>query len=73
MGDDFIKTGVVNAEGEFDNPMFARGRLWYGLREASKKETQTKKPTGRFLLSKGKRDEAKPDLIVSNADMSPSD
>jgi len=32
MGDDFSRTGIVSTDNEgFVNPMFAQGRLWYGV------------------------------------------
>lgn len=72
MGDDFIETGTVNPGTEFDNPMFKRGGLWYGLKDAHKSPKLTPTKVGRFNLSKSRVDKPKPDLIVSNADMQPS-
>ena len=74
MGEDFLKTGVVNPGLSFKNPMFAEGKLFYGTKDMLQK-TQPK-PTpqkGRvFLLTKDKDLDAKIDVLVSTAPMRPA-
>ena len=74
MGEDFIKTGVVNPGTEYVNPMFARGKLFYGLGDAQK-TTYTPPAKGegiRLLLAKPRVDKPKPDLIITKAEMFPA-
>ena len=78
MGENFSNTGIVSTDGVgFRNPMFAQGRLWYGIptEEMLKqgKGIQFTTSSGRkFSLSKRNEEAPKTDLLVSNAEMSPA-
>lgn len=78
MGENFSKTGIVSTDGEgFTNPMFAQGRLWYGIPTNKMlkqgKGIQIKTSSGRtFNLTKRNEEAPKTDLLVSNAEMSPA-
>lgn len=64
MADDFLKTGIVNTDGAYSNPMFAQGHLWYGIPKSFTKREGIK--TGRLNLSKRNEDVPKTHLLVSN-------
>ena len=64
MADDFLKTGIVDTDGDFYNPMFAQGRLWYGIPKRMTKRGEIK--VKRFVLNKKNEDAPKTHLLVSN-------
>lgn len=69
MADDFLKTGIVDTDGAYSNPMFAQGYLWYGIPKRLTNRQNTEIVTKRGLkVNFGKRNEdvAKTHLLVSN-------
>lgn len=64
MADDFLKTGIVNTDGAYSNPMFAQGHLWYGIPKRFTKREEIK--IGKLKLSKRNEDVPKTHLLVSN-------
>lgn len=73
MGEDFLKNNIVRTDGHYKNPLFAEGKLWYGI---PTEETLTEQPKHIFTTKSGlrfnfsKRNEAAPktDLLVTTAD-----
>ena len=72
MGDDFLNTGVVREGGGYANPMFARGKLWYGIPTQEMLTQGRQLKVGRFTLTKANEASPKTDLLVSTGEMVPS-
>lgn len=72
MGEDFLNTGVVREGGEYANPMFARGKLWYGIPTKEMLTQGRQLKVGRFNLTKANEVSPKTDLLVSTGEMVPS-
>lgn len=73
MAKDFLRTGVVNSDGNFKNPMFAQGKLWYGVPTEDVLHKPASVVTGGLKLSKRNEVVPKTHLIVSNAKMESAD
>ena len=73
MGDDFLNTGVVREGGGYANPMFARGKLWYGIPTKEMLTQGRQLKVGRFnLTTKANVAAPKTDLLISTGEMVPS-
>lgn len=73
MAKDFLQTGVVNSDGNFKNPMFAQGKLWYGVPTEDVSHEPASVVIGGLNLSKRNEVAPKTHLIVSNAQMESAD
>lgn len=73
MGEDFLNTGIVREGGGYANPMFARGKLWYGIPTKEMLTQGRQLKVGRFTLTKANEVSPKTDLLVSTGEMVPSD